>query len=170
LSADTDAISLKQPNRSAPPCDTAKQVTPHQVNASNTTKPYRNLESDIQFILQHYAPIVVSTLGETVLSRNQICGGWVDILPLVVTTRRSDQPLVSAIKTLATALRHHDIREDVFQPRILEMYCESLRHMSKALAEAQGVFQVEHCAAIMCLAVTDVRPQPIVCLLSRQIN
>ena len=148
--------SFEKPIRSAPLFNTFNVVPLNEAGAFEATKLYRNLEDDIQFIVQHYAPIVINSPGEDSLSHNQICGAWVDVLPLVARTRRSDQPLVSAIQTLATALRHHDVKGDVFQPKILEMYCKSLEHMGRALAEAQGTFHVEQCAAIMCLAVTDV--------------
>jgi hypothetical protein len=131
-------------------------VLPAGLNAIEATKLCRKLEDDLQFIVQHYAPVVTKVDGEDRLSRNQICGAWVEILPLLARTRRSDQPLVSAIRTLAIALRHHDLNGDAFQPQILEMYCESLRQVGNALAEAKDVFHLEDCAAVMCLAATDV--------------
>jgi hypothetical protein len=127
------------------------------LDSFEATKLHRSLDEDVQFIVQHYAPAVINTLGVDTLSRNQICGAWVEVLPILVRTRKSDQPLVSAIQTLATALYHHDLKGDAFQPQIIEMYCESLKHVGTALAEAKDEFHLEHCAAIMCLAVTDVR-------------
>ncbi|KAH7361084.1 hypothetical protein BKA66DRAFT_213775 [Pyrenochaeta sp. MPI-SDFR-AT-0127] len=153
---DAHELSHDQPSRSAPSVRTASLAPSNEVGAPWTTRCCRNLEDDVQFIVQHYAPTVTNIPAETSPYHNQICGAWVNVLPLVSRTRRNDQPLVSAIRTLATALRHHDLKGDVFQPHILEMYCESLGHVGRALEEAHGAFQVEHCAAIMCLAVTDI--------------
>ena len=155
----TDRILLEQPCRSAPSHNTANLVPSNNVGAFEMKRSHENLKNDIQFIVQHYAPTATKNSKEASLSRNQICGAWVDVLPLIARIRKNDQPLVSAIETLATALRHHDLEGDIFQPQILEMYCKSLGHMSRALTESQGAFQVEHCAAIMCLAVTDVCPE-----------
>ncbi|KAF2029791.1 hypothetical protein EK21DRAFT_66971, partial [Setomelanomma holmii] len=62
----------------------------------------------------------------------------------------------SAISTFATTLRYHRTEDDVYQSAILQMYLDSLRHMGKALYESRGTFHIEHCAAIMCLAVTAI--------------
>ncbi|KAI9037534.1 uncharacterized protein KD926_000254 [Aspergillus affinis] len=64
--------------------------------------------------------------------------------------------LLCAIKTLATALRHHDHGNELYQATILKMYCDSLELVGKALKGAQGAFDTEHSIAIMCLAVTDI--------------
>lgn len=114
------------------------------------------LEDDIQFILQHYAPVESNAPAESNPFHNQICGAWVEVLPLLSATRRNKPFLLSAIKTLAAALRHWNIGNELGEPQILEMYGASLARMGKALEEAQYGFQVEHSIAIMCLAVTDV--------------
>jgi hypothetical protein len=122
------------------------------------TKWYPELEDDIEFIMQHYAPVDNNAPAESNPFHNQICGAWVEVLPILSTTIRTKQSgfLLSAVKTLTTALRHHDIGNELCQPRVLKMYCDSLGLMGKALQEARGIFQIEHSAAIMCLAVTDV--------------
>jgi hypothetical protein len=114
------------------------------------------LDDDIQFIVQHYVPVNSNVPAESNTFHNQICGAWVEVLPLLSTTRRNKQFLLSAVKTLATALRHHNLGNELCQHQILKMYCDSLGHMGKALTEARGAFHIEHSTAIMCLAVTDV--------------
>jgi hypothetical protein len=125
------------------------------MGAQLETKSRYELDDDIQLIVQHYAP-VVRTPAESNPFRNQICGAWVELLPLLSVTKRNKQFLLSAISTLATAIRHYSLGNELCQPQILEMYCDSLGLMGKALKEARGEFQIEHSAAIMCLAVTDV--------------
>ncbi|KAH7123756.1 hypothetical protein B0J11DRAFT_529811 [Dendryphion nanum] len=122
------------------------------------TMYFYTLEDDVQFILQHYAPANGQIPAESNPYHNQICGAWVEILPLLSTTIMEQQFLLSAIQTLASALRHHTIGSVMCepQPQILKMYCDSIRQMGKALEEAQGTFQIEHITAIMCLAVTDI--------------
>lgn len=114
------------------------------------------LEDDIQIIVQHYAPTNSNVPAESNPLHNQICGAWVEVLPFLSVGIREKQFLLSAIKTLATALRHHKLGNELCQPQILKMYCDSLGLMGKVLKEARGVFHIEHGAAIMCLAVTDV--------------
>jgi hypothetical protein len=114
------------------------------------------LKDDIQIIVQHYTPIDGTAPAESNPNHNQICGGWVQTLPLLSATITNNQFLLSAIKTLATTLRNHNIGNDLGRPQILEMYCASLAHMGKALKTARGGFRIEHGVAIMCLGVTDV--------------
>lgn len=148
------------PNQSASPPDTMGSVSSTESGILETTQPCLHLEEDIHFIMQQYSPVRHKTAEEANLSLNQICGAWVTILGLIAGTRKSDYPLVPAIRTLATALRYYDGNREVSQPRILEMYGESLRHMSRAVAEARGAFHIEHCAAILCLADVDVCSHP----------
>ncbi|KAJ4357426.1 uncharacterized protein N0V89_002001 [Didymosphaeria variabile] len=115
------------------------------------------IEDDIQVIIQNYAPINSNIPAESNSHHNQICGAWVEVLPLLSVGIRNRQFLFSAIKTLATALRHHKLGNKLSQPQIFEMYSDSLRLMGKALEEARGAFLIEHSAAILCLAVTDRR-------------
>jgi hypothetical protein len=126
------------------------------MSAQLQSKRVYELEDDIQFIVQHYAPVDNSAPAESNPLHNQICGAWVELLPLLSATKRNKQFLLSAIKTLATSLRHYNLGNELYRPQILKMYCDSLGHMGKALEEARGTFQIEHCAAIMCLASTDV--------------
>ncbi|KAF2851302.1 hypothetical protein T440DRAFT_449340 [Plenodomus tracheiphilus IPT5] len=152
----TQSHVVEQHNHSAPLINAARQEATMAVGSLESPESYRDLQDNILFIVQHYAPTATNTPEEAILSHNQICGAWVNVLPLIAQSRTIGQPLVSAIETLATALRHHDVIGGLFQPQILELYCNSLGHVAKALAEAQGIFRVEHCAAIMRLAVADV--------------
>lgn len=109
--------------------------------------------------MEQFAPADEHTSGEPSLSYNQICGAWINVLPLIAKNRSKDYPLVPAIRALASALRRHsdvDVDGQGCRPRIVEVYCESLRHMGRAIAEARGASSIEHITAIMCLADTDV--------------
>jgi hypothetical protein len=68
------------------------------LDSFEATKLHCRLDEDVQSIVQHYAPAVISTLGVNTLSHNQICGAWVEVLPTLVRTRRSDQPLVTDVR------------------------------------------------------------------------
>ncbi|KAH7009152.1 hypothetical protein B0J12DRAFT_691816 [Macrophomina phaseolina] len=137
------------------PIRSSQLVSPSRMDAQLETRCYE-LEDDIQIIVQHYAPINSNAPAESNPLHNQICGAWVEVLPLVSVGIRKKQFLLSAIKTLATTLRHHKLGNKLCQPQILNMYCDSLGLMRKALEEARGAFHIEHSAAIMCLAVTDI--------------
>jgi hypothetical protein len=117
---------------------------------------YHGLEDNVNYIVQHYAPISSCDPAEFNPFHNQICGAWVEALPYLSTTEGDNAFLFSAIKTLATSLRCFRPARKAYTPHPLEMYCKSLSLMSEALEEAQGVFQIKHCVAIMCLAVSDV--------------
>jgi hypothetical protein len=124
-----------------------------------TTSPEASLselEDDVDFIVQHFAPICSEAPAEFNLYHNQICGAWVEVLPLVVESAKDSPFLCSAIRTMGTALRYHTSAVRGLQSRILLMYGDSLRLVGKALEEAQGIFQCEHCIAILCLSATNV--------------
>ncbi|CAN9455990.1 unnamed protein product [Alternaria sp. RS040] len=114
------------------------------------------LEDDVDFIIKHFAPICSQAPAEFNLYHNQICGAWVEMLPLVVEPAKNSPFLYFAIRTMATALRTHTSVTRGNISRILLMYGDSLRRVGKALEEAQGVFQHEHCVAILCLSATNI--------------
>ena len=150
------ALVKSNDNDYARPKGSPRLVLPSGTNAPLEPKCY-DLEDDIQIIIRHYSPGNSNTPAESNPLHNQICGAWVEALPLLSVSIRKKQFLSSAIKTLAAALRHHERGYELSQqPEILEMYGDSLGLMGKALEEARGTFQIEHSAAIMCLAVTDV--------------
>jgi hypothetical protein len=119
-------------------------------------KSRQGLEDDVRYILQHYTPVSSSDHAELNPFHNQICGAWVEALPHFVKAEEKNAFLFLAIKTLATSLRCLSPRGRPYKSHLLEIYCKSLGLMSEALEEAQGVFRIEHCVAIMCLAVSDV--------------
>lgn len=114
------------------------------------------LKQDIDFIIQHFAASSSEAPAEFNVYHNQICGGWVEVLPLVTETAKEKPFLASAIKTMSTALQIIGQTPDESKTPMLAMYGASLRQMSKALQEAHGVFRYEHCIAIMCLSATNV--------------
>lgn len=117
---------------------------------------HRALEDDVCCILQHYTPINNCDPAESNPSHNQICGAWVEALPCLLTTRQNNAFLSSAIKAFATSLRCFNSTDTAYKMHALEMYCKSLSLTSEALKQTQGVFKIQHCVAIMCLAVSDV--------------
>jgi hypothetical protein len=132
---------------------------PSDLLDETTTSPETDLyelEDGVDFIVQHFAPICSEAPAEFNLYHNQICGAWVEILPLVVEPAKASPFLYSAIRTMATALKHHASATQECQSRILCMYGDSLRQVGEALEEAQGVFQYQHCIAILCLSATNV--------------
>ncbi|KAF2015359.1 hypothetical protein BU24DRAFT_450093 [Aaosphaeria arxii CBS 175.79] len=153
---DTPQLDFIQPSQSAFASSGTDPVLPNSKGTFETTRSDYKIQTDIQFIKKQYEVIDTSALGEFNLSQNQICGAWVDVLPLVVGKRKRDEPLLSAIGVMATAFRYLAGKEELSQDQVLDLYCESLRNVGKALEAAHGVFQMEHCAAIMCLAVTDI--------------
>ena len=119
---------------------------------------HQALEKDIAFIVQHYASIGGEMPAAFDPFHNQICGAWVEVLPLFTQSATEKQFLLSAITTWATALRYHVDTTKECQAKVLEMYGDALRQVGKALSN-QATFQIELCIAIMCLAATDVSCQ-----------
>ncbi|KAG9185446.1 hypothetical protein G6011_07990 [Alternaria panax] len=97
-----------------------------------TTPPEKSLyelENDVNFIVQHFAPICGEAPAEFNLYHNQICGAWVEILPLVVEPAKNNPLLYSSIRTMATALRNHASAARGNGFRILLMYGDCLRQI-----------------------------------------
>lgn len=113
-------------------------------------------EDNIRCIMHSYTLLYSPIPVELDPSHNQICGAWIGALPLIPTVGKRKPFLPLAIRTLATILRTHRSGKSSQQSLVNRMYSDSLRHMGQALEDARGVFQVEHCVAIMCLAVSDV--------------
>lgn len=114
------------------------------------------LLEDVRFIVEHYTPTYSDTTAEFNRWHNQICGAWVEALPLLFTEGRIPNFLASSVTAFAAALRHHCVGSKAVPSEVLELYGISLDLVAGALKNAGGVLQVEHCAAIMCLAVTEV--------------
>ena len=114
------------------------------------------VDNNIQFIVRSYNPVPSPAPAEFDPFHNQVCGAWIEVLPFLSATGRRKPFILSAINTLATALRHHSVRPEPYQSPIHPIYFDSLKHMRNALGQAHGVFRIEHCIAIMCLAVTNV--------------
>jgi hypothetical protein len=125
-------------------------------NSSRTGMESGDLEEDIQVIVQYFTPVDGTGPAELSLYHDQICGVWVEMIPILPKTGRDKQYFTSAIKTLATSLRRHGFESRRCEPDMLEMYGESLGHLGKVLGGAQGLFEVELGVAILCLAVADV--------------
>jgi hypothetical protein len=119
-----------------------------------------SLEQDIRFIVEQYAPINSSTPAVSNPWHNQICGAWVDALPLLFSKGQIEQFLSAAIAAFAAALRHYCLGSETFQPKTLEAYCKSLKLVGSALDKVHGNLGVGHATAIMCLAVTEVSVNP----------
>ncbi|KAH6644182.1 hypothetical protein C7974DRAFT_16112 [Boeremia exigua] len=116
----------------------------------------QGLGYDVHCILQYYVPASNCDPAESNPSHNQICGAWVEALPSLLNTRETDAFLFSAIKALATSVQCIVPTDKVYNRHAFETYCTSLSRMSKALEKADGVFRIQHCVAIMCLAVSDI--------------
>ena len=129
------------------------------------SKSRQSLEEDIGYVLQHYTPVESSNPAEFNPFHNQICGAWVEALPQVVMDEERNAFLFFAIKTLAASLQSLSPTGLSYKPHLLTMYCKSLGLMNEALERAQGVFRIEHCVAIMCLAVSDVGDFPLLNLI-----
>lgn len=114
------------------------------------------LLDDVHFIVEQYTPVYSDVTAEFNPWHNQICGAWVEVLPLLCGKSRIPDFLASSVTAFAAALRHHCVGSNEVLPRVLEIYGLSLELLAVAIQNVSGVLQVEHCVAIMCLAVTEV--------------
>ncbi|RAR10550.1 glycosyltransferase family 34 protein [Stemphylium lycopersici] len=112
------------------------------------------LENNVTFIVQNYHQANSRTPLELNPHQNQICGAWVEVFPAIPVN--AGRPfLKSAITTFATSIRCHTVKPEFRKSPISQVYFSALKRLGLAIEEAKGVFRVEHCIAIMCLAVTD---------------
>ena len=116
------------------------------------------LEDDIQFIVDYFAPTENTGPAELNPYHDQICGVWVGMIPHLSEASRNKQYFRSAVKTLATSLRRHGFESRRCEPEMLEMYGDSIEKLGTALEAARGSFEVDLGVAILCLAVADVSP------------
>lgn len=155
---------IKSPHQIAAPDHYASQsarpagcgVASSDENSTQTELISCEFDDDVRLIVQYFSTNEDTAPAEVNPFHDQICGVWVEILPLLPAASRNKQYFRSAVKTLATSLRRHGFNNRRCEPDMLELYGESLGHLVKALDEARGSFEVELGVAILCLAVADV--------------
>lgn len=129
-----------------------------------------NLEDDVRFIVEQYSSVGSDLAAESNPWHNQVCGVWVEALPMLLAKGPLPDFLAAAIQCFAAALSHYCVGSSGNHPRVLELYGEALALVATALQKISGVLQAEHCAAIMCLAVTEVSGRSQVSPAPRQIR
>ena len=137
------------------PADSARVTLFDNGLMSASITPYE-LEDDIQFIVDYFAPTEITGPAEMNPYHDQICGVWVGILYSLPRDSRKKQYFSSAVKTLATSLRRHGFRSRRCEPDMLKVYGDSIGRLGTALEEARGSFELDLGVAILCLAVADV--------------
>lgn len=125
---------------------------------ARTVAKSNEVEDDIRFIVDYFAPMEGGGPAEFNPYHDQICGVWVGMLPLLPAAGKNEQYFRSAVKTLATSLRRHGFKSRRCEPDMLEMYGDSIAELGRALEAARGIFKVDLGVAILSLAVADVGP------------
>jgi hypothetical protein len=137
----------------------------YELSAHLELRDNQGIEDNTRYIVQSYTAHS-PPLTEFDPCHNQICGAWIRVLPLLSATGKRRPFLLSAVSTLATTLQQHSSGHDSYRSPLSRMHFDSLSYRGRALNEAQGTFHIEHCVAIVCLAVTGVslnfENQPVV--------
>jgi hypothetical protein len=123
----------------------------------STFRPHgRPPTSDIaRFVKNGYLPEIINTLGHHRHEEPQICGAWVEVLPMLPCLAYDASVLSKATRALATLIgsqRRNPLRKcDVDSP---QSYHDAL-HTLRGQIAAKGL-SFELMPAIMCLALVEV--------------
>lgn len=164
-------------SRRAPPagCSTTLQSNPSPIVRTNNysianTCPLRlrwcsisrpvglaTSEEYTAVILRCFVPRDKQRLSSLDWSTSQVCGAWVDILPRLVDRARPDELVSSAVRAFGTAILDRSYLGRNKNFRSLEAYNSTLQQLRIALALPKPFFGIEKAAAIICLAMVEVR-------------
>lgn len=112
----------------------------------------------ISFCAQNFVPVAELTRFSTDLSISEprICGSWIELLPTLLSIRKTEWLLSLAIQALGTSIvaRGHDGRAPI--PDALKIQGAALRALREAVSHADSSSFNGLAAATMCLFLSEV--------------
>jgi hypothetical protein len=134
-------------------------------DSPNTIQSYPdglgNAQDMVSLIVHNYVPSVENRVeaSNCYIRSPQICGSWVMALPelTVNTTGPLAECLYSAMSTLALSIAAYRSHKNLLQ-LISTRYEQSLRLLAQNIVVSGGLYKNELLAAIMCLALLEVKP------------
>ena len=135
-----------------------------ETNISAVTPIYPCLvdpwEKTISLIIRNYVPYreVSADITDILPQSPRICGSWVTALPELAaeSSRRLGECLTSAMNALALSITSYMTGEQLTQPISLS-YGHTLQLLQNNLRLSGGSYRAEQAAAVMCIALLEVR-------------
>lgn len=89
-------------------------------------------------------------------SQPRICGAWVEVIPEISNTRRSNAVLETAVRAFALSITQN--RPDISAARLRasHAYCHAIESLRGNFDLSGGQFRADLAASIMCLGLTEV--------------
>jgi hypothetical protein len=87
---------------------------------------------------------------------SQICGAWVEVLPLLCARREQNDALPLAMKALALSILDKDSRKALSQSEYVDAYCSALKALRTGITRSHPHTYADFAAASMCLTLSEV--------------
>lgn len=108
-------------------------------------------------IVDRFIPEYQHNLPSFDTSTSQICGAWVEVLPSLVARAHPGELITVATKAFGMAILAINSRTIDGSFDSIEAYSISLQKLKGALYSRESFFSIETAAAIVCLAMVEVR-------------
>jgi len=139
-------------------------LSSRETNISGTTPIYPCLtdpwEKTISLIIRNYVPYkeVSADITDIVPQSPRICGSWVTALPelAAASSGKLGECLTSAMNALAFSITSYMTGEQLTRPISLS-YGHALQLLQDNLRSTGGSYKAEQAAAVMCIALLEVR-------------
>jgi hypothetical protein len=116
------------------------------------------LDHVTSLVVQSFAPDEELALffSSDNVTQSQICGAWVEVLPMFVGGGVQDSALDLALKALAVSILARGPNPKASVLDGINAYVSALRPLQKAIQKAGNSFRGDLAAAIMCLLFAEV--------------
>jgi hypothetical protein len=150
LNVDSAARIISQNNTG----NGSRQVRPCQI-----FRPIDAASSDefTAVIIGCFMPRFRKNLSSFDTSTSQVCGSWVEMLPSIVARARSGDLITAATRAFGTILLDRGPEGKHKSFHSIEAYVATLQKLKSALHSSESFFRIETAAAIVCLAMVEVR-------------
>jgi hypothetical protein len=157
----SDAACVKSQESYNPSRETAGICGSSPSSYQTETNGLATIQDKVSLILCNFIPLHELGCATNDLSEQspRFCGSWVTALPQLTidTNDPFSECLHSAVSALALAITAYQTRENLLDIVSTE-YEHSLRLLGQRLAVAGNTYRSKLVAAVMCLALVEVRP------------
>ena len=112
------------------------------------------------FIVENYiSEVEIQSLSFSkgaVKTPSQICGAWIEALPVLCGRKEQSETLILAMKALALAILDRGSQKQTSQPEYGDMYCTALKSLRTGISKSSRNMYEEFAAASMCLTLLEV--------------